>query len=77
LADARRVGAVGELEKETRCGDDVAKQRPAPGRAAGNVEADRGAALALEAHIRTTPDLLMRAMRDGVLVFQRPEPVGA
>lgn len=35
---------------------------------------DARAALALEAHIRTTPDVLLRAQRDGVLVFQRAEP---
>ena len=36
---------------------------------------DARAALALEAHIRNTPDVLMRALRDGVSVFQRAEPV--
>lgn len=36
---------------------------------------DARAALALEAHIRTTPDRLMAAVRDGTLVLRRDEPV--
>ncbi len=35
---------------------------------------DARAALALEAHIRNTPDVLTRALRDGVAVFRRAEP---
>jgi DNA-binding GntR family transcriptional regulator len=37
---------------------------------------DARAALALEVHIRATPDLLLRALRDGVPVFQRGEAAG-
>ncbi|TAM38002.1 MAG: GntR family transcriptional regulator [Burkholderiaceae bacterium] len=37
---------------------------------------DARAALALEAHIRNTPDVLTRALHDGVPVFQRAGPAG-
>ncbi len=36
---------------------------------------DARAALALEAHIRATPDVLIRALRDGVPVFRQAGPV--